>query len=46
MLDIIAIPLGWIFKVCYSLVNNYFVALLLFAIVMQIILLPFSIIQQ
>lgn len=46
MLDIIAIPLGWIIKVCYSLVNNYFVALLLFAIVMQIILLPFSIKQQ
>ena len=46
MLDIIAIPLGWIIKVCYSLVNNYFVALLLFALVMQIILLPFSIKQQ
>ena len=46
MLDIIAIPLGWIIKVCYSLVNNYFLALLLFAIVMQILLLYFSIKQQ
>ncbi len=46
MLDIIAIPLGWIIRVCYSLVDNYFLALLLFAIVMQIILLPFSIKQQ
>lgn len=46
MLDFIAIPLGWIMRVCYSLVNNYFLALLLFAIIMQVVLLPFSIKQQ
>ena len=46
MFDIISIPFGWIMRVCYSLVNNYFVALLLFAVVMQLILLPFSIKQQ
>ena len=46
MFDIISIPLGWIMKICYSLVNNYFVALLLFAVVMQLVLLPFSIKQQ
>ena len=46
MLDFIAVPLGWIIKVCYSLVDNYFLALLLFAIVMQILLLYFSIKQQ
>ena len=46
MLDFIAIPLGWIIRVCYSLVDNYFLALLLFAIVMQILLLYFSIKQQ
>ena len=44
--DIINVPLGWIMKICYELVNNYFVALLLFAVVMQLILLPFSIKQQ
>jgi len=44
--DIIAIPLGWIMRVCYSLANNYFLALLLFALIMQVILLPFSIKQQ
>jgi len=44
--DIINVPLGWIMRVCYSLVNNYFIALLLFAIIMQILLLPFSIKQQ
>lgn len=46
ILDIIAVPLGWIMRVCYSLVNNYFLALLLFALIMQVILLPFSIKQQ
>ena len=46
MLDFLPNALGWIIKVCYSLVNNYFLALLLFAIVMQIVLLPFSIKQQ
>ncbi len=45
-MDIISIPFGWIMRVCYSLVDNYFVALLLFAVVMQIVLLPFSIKQQ
>ncbi len=46
MLDIIAVPLGWIMRICYSLVNNYLLALLLFAVIMQIVLLPFSIKQQ
>ena len=46
ILDIISVPLGWIMRVCYSLVNNYFIALLLFAVVMQLVLLPFSIKQQ
>lgn len=44
--DIINVPLGWIMRVCYTLVNNYFIALLLFALIMQIILLPLSIKQQ
>ena len=46
LFDIINIPLGWIMRLCYSLVNNYIVALLLFAVIMQIVLLPFSIKQQ
>lgn len=46
MFDIINVPLGWIMRVCYSLVNNYFIALLLFALIMQIVLLPLSIKQQ
>ncbi len=46
MLDFISVPLGWILKVCYSFLNNYFLALLLFALIMQIVLLPFSVKQQ
>lgn len=44
--DIIRIPIGWILQMCYKLVPNYMVALLLFALVMQILLLPFAIKQQ
>ena len=46
MLDIIARPLGWIMRICYSLADNYLLALLLFALIMQLLLLPFSIKQQ
>ena len=44
--DIIRVPIGWILQMCYKLTDNYMVALLLFALVMQIVLLPFAIKQQ
>lgn len=44
--DIINIPLGYIIRWSYSLTNNYAVALLLFALAMQILLLPLAIKQQ
>ena len=46
ILDIINIPLGYVIKFAYNLTNNYAVALLLFSIVMQIVLLPLAIKQQ
>lgn len=46
ILDILYIPMGFIMRVCYSITNNYAFALLLFALVMQLILLPFGIKQQ
>lgn len=46
ILDIIRRPIAWILRLCYSIVPNYMVALLLFAIIMQILLLPFAIKQQ
>ena len=45
-MGIISKPLGWIIKICYDLVDNYAIALLLFALIMQIILLPLGIKQQ
>lgn len=46
IMEKIAIPFGWIISVCYKLIPNYAVALLLFAIAMKIILFPFGIKQQ
>ncbi|MBR4881315.1 MAG: YidC/Oxa1 family membrane protein insertase [Clostridia bacterium] len=42
----IAIPFGWIIRVCYNLIPNYAVALLIFAVIMKVILFPFGIKQQ
>ena len=39
-------PIGWIISLCYKLVPNYAVALLIFAIVMKVLLFPFGIKQQ
>ena len=44
--DIINVPLGYVMKFCYTLTNNYVFALLLFALILQIVLLPFGIKQQ
>ncbi len=43
LLDIIYIPLAWIFKLCYVLVNNYGIAILLFAFIAKLLMLPISI---
>lgn len=44
--DIINVPLGFIIKLCYQLTQNYAIALFLFALVLQLLLLPFGIKQQ
>lgn len=44
--DIINVPLGYIIKICYQFTDNYLLALLLFSLVLQILLLPFAIKQQ
>jgi membrane protein insertase, YidC/Oxa1 family, C-terminal domain len=46
LFDIINIPLGYIIRWSYSLTGNYAIALLLFAVAMQLILMPFAIKQQ
>ncbi|MFY9381553.1 MAG: YidC/Oxa1 family membrane protein insertase [Eubacteriales bacterium] len=44
--DILLIPMGFIIRICYSITGNYALALLLFAIIMQLFLLPLGIKQQ
>ncbi len=45
-MDIIRVPIGFIIDLCYRLVPNYAIALLLFALIMKILLFPFGIKQQ
>lgn len=46
MMDLLAIPLGWIMYFCYGLVKNYGFALLLFTLITKIAMLPFAVNQQ
>ncbi len=46
LFDILLVPMGFIIRICYAITKNYAAALFLFALVMQIILLPFGIKQQ
>lgn len=47
IMDIINIPAGYVIKLCNNIVGNqYLLALLIFSIIVEIILLPFSIKQQ
>ena len=44
--DIIAIPLGWLLKVIYDLVGNYFIAIFLFTLVTRLLMFPLSLKSQ
>ena len=44
--DIINVPLGFIIKLSYQLTQNYALALFVFAVVLQVLLVPFGIKQQ
>lgn len=47
MMDIINKPLGWVLKFCSNIVgDNYLFAILVFAVIIEILLLPFGIKQQ
>ena len=39
---IITVPFGWLLSFLYDLTNNYGVALILFAVLVQLILLPIT----
>ena len=40
--DIINIPFGYFMRFCYSITGNYAIALLLFALAVKIIFIPFG----
>lgn len=46
MWSLIATPFGWIMKLCYTLVKNYGIALLLFTFIIKLIMLPSGLKQQ
>lgn len=46
ILDIIYIPLGWLIKICYNLIPSYIFALLLFAVIIKILMIPLSLKQH
>ena len=41
--DIINVPIGYILRGCYALVDNYGIAILLFALITRLLLLPLGI---
>ena len=45
-MDIINIPLGWVLNTFYNMFGNYLIALIFFAIIIKIILLPLGIKQH
>lgn len=46
MMSIIAIPFGWLMKLCYFLVDNYAIALILFTFITKLLMFPLNIKQQ
>lgn len=44
--DIFYAPIGWLMQVCYKLVPNYAVALLIFAFIIKVLMIPLGIKQQ
>ncbi|MBR2460104.1 MAG: membrane protein insertase YidC [Clostridia bacterium] len=44
--DIFYVPLGWLMQLCYKVVPNYGVALLIFALILKVLLSPLSVKQQ
>lgn len=45
-MNILATPLGWVMKLCYELVSNYGIALLLFTFITRLVVFPLNIKQQ
>ncbi|MBE6598122.1 MAG: YidC/Oxa1 family membrane protein insertase [Ruminococcaceae bacterium] len=46
LFDILLIPMGFILRIAYTITDNYLLAIMLFTLVMEILLLPLGIKQQ
>ena len=44
--DIFTAPIGWLIQLCYKLVPNYAVALLIFAVIIKVVMIPLGVKQQ
>ena len=45
-MDIINVPFGWLLNLSYKMTGNYILALLVFALIIKLVLLPFGIMQH
>ena len=45
-MNILATPLGWVMKLCYEIISNYGIALLLFTFITRLVVFPLNIKQQ
>lgn len=46
MMDILNVPFGWLLNLCNKITGNYVFALLVFALVIKLVLLPFGVMQH
>lgn len=44
--NMLGVPLGWIMKLCYELIHNYGLAIIVFTLLTKVILLPVSLLVQ
>lgn len=44
--DILGTPLGYIFKLCYDIIHNYGIAIIIFTLITKVILFPVSLMVQ
>ena len=40
--DLVTVPFGWLLNQLYNLVNNYGLAMIIFAVLVQLVLLPLT----
>ena len=44
--EILGTPLGYVMKLCYDVINNYAISIILFTLLSMVILIPVSLMVQ